>query len=73
MSSDPSLFQLMTLLISSIGLGYTIYGKKQARAVALGCGVLLMVVPYGIRNLPLLLLVALALMLLPFFLHRLIS
>ena len=35
--------------------------------------VLLMVVPYGIRSLPLLLLVALALMLLPFFLHRLIS
>ena len=73
MRSDPSLFQLMTLLISSIGLGYTIYGKKQAHGVALGCGVLLMVVPYGIRSLPLLLLVALALMLLPFFLHRLIS
>jgi hypothetical protein len=72
MSSDPSTLQLLTLLIGSIGLGYLVFGRKQANAVALGCGVLLMVVPYAISNIPLLLLVALVLMLLPFLLRRLL-
>jgi hypothetical protein len=71
MRSDPSTGQLLALLIGSVGLGYTIYGKKQGHAVALGCGVLLMVVPYGVSNLPALVAVALALMELPFLLNRL--
>jgi len=71
MRSDPSTGQLLALLIGSVGLGYTIYGKKQGHAVALGCGVLLMVVPYGVSNLPALVAVALALMVLPFLLNRL--
>jgi hypothetical protein len=70
MGSDPSLRQLLTLVIGSIGLGYLLYGRKQAHAVALGCGVLLMVVPYGIGHLPALVAIALLLMVLPFLLHR---
>ncbi len=70
MRSDPSLGQLLALLISSVGLGYTIYGKKQDQAVAVGCGVLLMVIPYGLSNLAVLLIVALLLMALPFVLNR---
>jgi hypothetical protein len=70
MPSDPSTLQLLSLLIGSVGLGYAAYGRKQAQAVALGCGVLLMVMPYGIRNVPVLMGVALALMVLPFLLHR---
>lgn len=37
---------LWGLLFSSIGLGFFIYGKKQKALVPLGCGVLLMVIPY---------------------------
>ncbi len=70
MRSDPSLSQLLALVIGSIGMGYTIYGRKQAHAVALGCGVLLMVLPYGVSNPPALVAVALLLMVLPFLLHR---
>jgi hypothetical protein len=72
MPSDPSLLQLLNLLIGSVGLGYLLYGRKQSNALALGCGVLLMLVPYGIPNLPVLTGVALALMLLPFLLPRLL-
>ncbi len=73
MRSDPSIGQLLALLVSSVGLGYTIYGKKQDQAVALCCGVLLMVVPYVLSNLALLLIVALTLMVLPFVLNRFLA
>lgn len=73
MRSDPSLGQLLALLIGSIGLGYAFYGKKQAHAVALGCGVLLMVIPYGLRNVAALLIVALTLMVIPFVLNRFLA
>ncbi|AFY29564.1 hypothetical protein [Cyanobium gracile] len=46
MGSDPSLRQLLTLVIGSIGLGSLLDGRKQAHAVALGCGVRLMVLPF---------------------------
>lgn len=41
---------LWALLFSSIGLGYFIYGKKQANKVALLCGIGLMVFPYFTSN-----------------------
>lgn len=41
---------LWALLFSSIGLGYFIYGKKQANKVALLCGIALMVFPYFTSN-----------------------
>ena len=73
MRSDPSIGQVLALLMSSVGLGYTIYGKKQSHALALGCGMLLMVVPYVISNVAALLIVALTLMVLPFVLHRFLA
>ncbi len=42
MGSDPSLRQLLTLVIGSVGLGYALFGRKQAHAVVL----LLMVLPF---------------------------
>jgi hypothetical protein len=38
------------LLLSSIGLGYFIYGRKTARPLALGCGLLMMVFPYVVAG-----------------------
>jgi hypothetical protein len=70
MPNDPSLLQVLGLLISSVGLGYLAYGRKQAHALSLGCGVLLMVAPLGIHSLPVLTVVALSLMGLPLLLHR---
>lgn len=55
------------LIFGSIGLGYFVYGKKQKKMVALASGIGLMVVPYGISNVPLLLLISLALMAVPYF------
>jgi hypothetical protein len=72
MRTDPSALQLIGLVLGSVGLGYTIYGRKQSHAVALGCGVLLMMAPFAIGNVPALLLTALTLMALPFLLHRLL-
>ncbi|MCP9834282.1 MULTISPECIES: hypothetical protein [unclassified Cyanobium] len=70
MRSDPSLRLLLALLFGSVGLGYMLYGKKQGHAVALGCGVLLVVIPFGFSNLAALVAVALVLMVLPFLLSR---
>lgn len=70
MRSDPSLRLLLALLFGSVGLGYMLYGKKQAHAVALGCGVLLVVIPFGVSNPPALVALALVLMALPFVLSR---
>jgi len=38
------------LLFSSIGLGYFMYGKKQARAAPMVCGIVLMVYPYAVSS-----------------------
>lgn len=70
MRSDPSLRLLLALLFGSVGLGYMLYGKKQTHAVSLGCGVLLVVIPFGFSNPPALAAVALVLMVLPFVLNR---
>ncbi len=47
---DDSTFLLLTLLWSSIGTGYFIYGKKQRRAPALLAGVALCLFPYFLTN-----------------------
>lgn len=60
---------IWSLLFSSIGLGYFIYGKRQRHPVALVCGVGLMVFPYFVSN-TLLLVVAGGLLLgLPYFIN----
>jgi hypothetical protein len=58
------------VLFSSIGLGYFIYGKKQAVVMPLVCGVALMVFPYFISRVWLLVLVGLLLSALPWFVRR---
>ena len=49
MSTQTTL--LISLLWSSFGLGYFVYGKKQQRAVPLLSGLLLMGFPYFVSNL----------------------
>ncbi len=58
------------VLFSSIGLGYFIYGKKQAVVMPLVCGVALMVFPYFISRVWLLVLMGVLLSALPWFVRR---
>lgn len=41
---------LISLLISSIGIGYFIYGKKASNLVALISGLIMMIYPYFVSN-----------------------
>lgn len=43
-------YLLITLVFSSIGLGYFIYGKKQKHKIAYYSGIGLMVYPYGVTQ-----------------------
>lgn len=56
---------LWALLFSSIGMGYFVYGKKQANKVALLCGIGLMVFPYFTSNDYALVLIGVGLMAVP--------
>lgn len=56
---------LWALLFSSIGLGYFIYGKRQANKVALLCGIGLLVFPYFTSNDYVIVLVGVGLMAVP--------
>jgi hypothetical protein len=38
------------VVAGAFGMGYFVYGKKQAKAVPLAAGILLMVIPYFIGN-----------------------
>ena len=60
---------LLGLLFGSIGLGFFIYGRKQASVVPLVCGLLLMVVPYFISNTLLLFALGAVLVVLPYFIR----
>jgi hypothetical protein len=42
---------LLSLVIGSLGMGFFIYGKKQARIPQIVLGILMMVYPYFISNL----------------------
>lgn len=55
------------LLFSSIGMGYFIYGRKQANKVVKYSGIALMVYPYFITGSVAIVLVGLVLMFLPKF------
>lgn len=63
-------FILLAGLLSAVGLGYLVYGKKQRRAVAVLSGVGLCVLPYFISGLWILAALSLGLMALPFFIKR---
>lgn len=60
---------LWGLLFGSIGLGFVIYGRRQRAVVPLLCGLALMVIPYVVSNSILLVLIAVALMAIPYFLR----
>ena len=61
-------YLLITLLFSSIGLGYFIYGKKQKHRVAFWTGIALMAYPNLISQPAPMVVTGLALMLIPKFL-----
>ena len=58
-------YLLISLVFSSIGLGYFIYGRKQKHKVAFYTGLCLMMYPYMITNPMLLTVIGVALMFVP--------
>lgn len=58
---------LWSLLFSSIGLGFFVYGKKQKAVVPLVSGLGLMIYPYFISNPILLVAIGTVLVALPYF------
>ncbi|HJO11738.1 MAG: hypothetical protein CMQ17_03735 [Gammaproteobacteria bacterium] len=63
---DPS-YLLTSLIFSSIGLGYFIYGKKQKHKIAYYSGIGLIVYPYFVTGIPVMILTGIALMAIPKF------
>ena len=55
------------LLFASIGLGYFIYGRQQARLIPKYCGIGLMVYPYFVPNVYWLVGVGVSLVAVPYF------
>ena len=60
---------MISVLVSAIGMGYIIYGRKQMKASALVAGIALCIYPYFIPGLILNILVGLIIMATPFFIH----
>ena len=58
---------LWGVLFSSIGLGFFLYGKKQRAVVPLVCGLVLMIYPYFIPNVPALVVIGAVLTAIPYF------
>lgn len=58
---------LLSLVFSSIGLGFFIYGRKQKVAMPLICGIALMVYPYFVSSNALLVAIGVALIAIPYF------
>lgn len=54
------------LIFGSVGAGYFVYGKKQKKMMAFIAGIGLCVVPYAVSNIPLLTILGIALVALPF-------
>ncbi|GAB6195393.1 hypothetical protein [Lysobacter xanthus] len=61
---------LLGVLLSSIGLGYCLYARRQRAGVPLACGVGLMIVPYLVSSVALLLLAGVVLAAIPWVLRR---
>lgn len=58
---------LWGLLFGSVGAGYFLYGRKQARMVPLACGLLLMLYPYFVGSAWAMVTIGLLLMAIPYF------
>ncbi len=54
------------LILSSIGMGYIVYGRKQKKPIPLVCGLVLCGIPFVISSIPLLVIMGIALTSLPF-------
>jgi len=61
---------LWALLFGSIGLGYFIYGKRQAQSVVRYTGLALMVFPYFVTDVFAVVLAGTILLFLPYFIKR---
>jgi hypothetical protein len=59
-----------SLVFSSIGLGYFMYGKSQRSPAPLICGMALMIYPYFVSSIWLLMVIGAVLAAAPFFLAR---
>ena len=60
---------LLSVIFSSIGLGYFIYGKKQKMTVPFVCGLVLMIFTYFIDHTIMISLIGIVLSILPYFLR----
>ena len=63
-------YLLLSLVFSSIGMGYFIYGKKQKQKIIYYTGIALMVFPYAITDTTLMLIIGSILLALPKILKR---
>lgn len=61
---------LWGVVFGSVGVGYFMYGKKQARPLTLVCGLALMIYPYFIGNVWAVVGIGLGLMALPWLARR---
>ncbi len=59
---------LLGIIFGSVGLGFFVYGKKQAAFIPLFSGIGLMAIPYFISNMYILILSGIVLAALPFIL-----
>lgn len=59
-------YLIWSLLISSIGLGYFLYGKKASNLIPLISGLFMMIYPYFIQNVLVSILVGIVLIIAPF-------
>lgn len=60
---------LWGMLFGAIGVGYFIYGKRQAMIMPLVCGIALIVYPWFVSGVPLTVIVGVVLMAVPYFLR----
>lgn len=58
---------IVGLIFGSIGIGYCIYGKKQRHLVAFISGLFLIGLPYAFDNIPILIVISIAIMVAPKF------
>jgi len=62
-------YLLISLVFSSIGLGYFIYGKKQKHKIAYYSGICLMAYPYLVSDPAIMFVIGIALMFAPKFIR----
>ena len=60
----------LNLLISSVGMGYFIYGRKMVDIPFIVCGLILSVYPYFVGDLTLMIIIGVVILSVPFLLRR---